>query len=131
MVNSAARRRFGRIPFMIIGNILFAMLTYPLFYFLTLRPQFLHLILLQTVLGILMTMFSAPMPALLSELFPVHARGTGMSLSYPVMIFGGFTGMTITWLIAITGHKLVICFYVVGGAMISIAATLGYRLQLK
>jgi MHS family proline/betaine transporter-like MFS transporter len=125
----------GRTPFMIIGSALFAFLTYPLFQVLAMHPDFVHLILVQTLLGLFLAIFEAPMPALLSEMFPVHTRSTGMSLSYniAVMIFGGFAGMTITWLIALTHNKLAICFYVIGGAALSIIATVAarYRLKLK
>jgi MHS family proline/betaine transporter-like MFS transporter len=127
--------KIGRTPFMIISSVLFAVLTYPAFNYLTLHPQLINLLMLQTLLGFLLAMYAAPTPALLSELFPVHTRGTGMSLSYNigVMIFGGFAGMTITWLIAVTGNKLAICFYVIAGAAISIVATLAacYRLKLR
>ena len=48
-----------------------------------------------------------------------------------VMIFGGFAGMTITWLIAVSGNSLAIFFYVIGGATISMIATLAARFRLN
>ncbi|PRC92916.1 MFS transporter [Solimicrobium silvestre] len=127
--------KYGRTPFMLASSVLFALLTYPLFHFLTLNPSFANLLMVQAMLGLLMTMYFAAMPALLSDIFPVQTRGTGMSLSYNigVMIFGGFAGMVITWLIAATKNNLAISFYVIVGAVISIIATLAarYRLRLR
>ncbi|MES2295927.1 MAG: MFS transporter [Pseudomonadota bacterium] len=127
--------RYGRTPFMLVSSTLFLLLAYPLFYYLSRHPDFAHMLLVQGVIGLLTTMYVAAMPALLSDIFDVRHRGTGMSLSYnlAVMIFGGFAGMTITWLIAVTGDKLAVTFYVMAGAAISALATLAarYRLGLR
>ncbi|WP_317203665.1 MFS transporter [Janthinobacterium sp.] len=127
--------RYGRTPFMLASSVLFVLLSYPLFAYLSEHPNFMNLLMVQGVIGLLMTMYFAAMPALLADIFPVRTRGTGMSLSYniAVMIFGGFAGMTITWLIAATGNKLAVTFYVITGALCSVIATLAarYRLGLK
>ena len=124
---------YGRTPFMLTSSILFALLTYPLFSYLAVNPSFYHLLLVQGILGLLMTMHFASMPALLSEIFPIQTRGTGMSLSYNVgvLVFGGFAGMIITWLIAETGNKLAVTFYVIVCSMISIIAVLAARYRLR
>lgn len=125
--------KYGRTPFMLASSVLFVLLTYPLFSWLSFNPSFFNLLLVQGVIGLLMTMYFAAMPALLSDIFPVQTRGTGMSLSYniAVMIFGGFAGMTITWLIAVTDNKLAVTFYVIGGALLSVIATLAARYKLR
>ena len=125
--------KYGRTPFMLSSSVLFVLLTYPLFSWLSHNPSFINLLLVQGVIGLLMTMYFASMPALLSDIFPVQTRGTGMSLSYniAVMIFGGFAGMTITWLIAVTENKLAVTFYVIGGALLSVIATLAARYKLR
>lgn len=127
--------KYGRTPFMLASSILFVILTYPLFSYLSTHPSFVNLLVVQGIIGILMTMYFASMPALLSDIFPVQTRGTGMSLCYniAVMIFGGFAGMTITWLIAATENKLAVTFYVIAGAILSVIATLAarYRLRLR
>ena len=127
--------KYGRTPFMLASSTLFILLSYPLFAYLSLNPSFLNLLLVQGIVGILMTMYFAAMPALLSDMFPVRTRGTGMSLCYntAVMIFGGFAGMTITWLIDVTDNKLAVTFYVITGACLSVIATLAarYRLRLR
>jgi MHS family proline/betaine transporter-like MFS transporter len=127
--------KYGRTPFMIASSLLYIVLTYPMFVFLTNAPSFTNLLLLQVLIGILMTMYFAVMPALLADVFPVKTRGTGMSLSYniAVMIFGGFAALIITWLIQATGNKLSVSFFVIFGAALSFLASLAarYRLQIK
>lgn len=125
--------KYGRIPFMFTSSVLFVFLTYPLFAWLSIGPGFMKLLAIQGVIGLLMTIYFASMPALISEIFPVQVRGTGMSLSYniAVMVFGGFAGMTITWLIDITRNNLAVTFYVIFGALISVVATVAARYKLK
>ena len=36
------------------------------------------------------------------------------------VLFGGFAPLTVTWLIAITGNKLMPAFYIIAAAMLSI-----------
>src|SRR5450830_597349 len=125
--------KHGRTPFMIASSLAFVVLTYPMFVFLTGSPSFINLLLLQIVIGILMTMYFASMPALLSDIFPVQTRGTGMSLSYniAVMLFGGFAGLIITWLIQTTGNKLSVSYFVIFGAALSFIASASARYVLK
>jgi len=125
--------KIGRTPFMITSSALYIVLTYPMFVFLTNSPGFLQLRLLQTVIGVLMTMYFAAMPALLADIFPVATRGTGMSLAYniAVTIFGGFAGLIITWLIDFTGDKLSVSYFVIFGAVLSLIASLSARLVLR
>lgn len=125
--------KIGRTPFMIASSALYIVLTYPMFVFLTNSPGFLQLLLLQTVIGVLMTMYFAAMPALLADIFPVKTRGTGMSLAYniAVTIFGGFAGLIITWLIDFTGNKLSVSYFVIFGAVLSLVATICARTVLR
>ena len=61
---------------------------------------------------------------MLSELFPVETRATGLSFSYSVSvtIFGGFAPFIATWLIAETGDKLSPSYYLMATAILSMAA---------
>ena len=121
--------------FMLTSCLLFALLTYPLFSCLTNNPGFYTLLLTQGILGILMTLHFAPMPALLSEIFPIQTRSTGMSISYSfsVILFGGFAGMIMTWLLAVTGNKLSIAYYFITCSILCATALFAarYRLKLK
>ena len=125
--------QYGRTPFMLASSVLFVVMTYPMFVFLTGNPTFGNLLLLQVMIGVLMTAYFAALPALLSDIFPVQTRGAGMSLSYniAVMTFGGFAGFIITWLIQSTGNKLAVSFFVIFGAVLSVIATLAARYRLN
>lgn len=73
--------------------------------------------------------YQASLPALLSDLFPIHTRTTGLSISYSfgVMIFGGFAPFIVQWLIDATGSKLAPSFYMMLAAGISIIALAAAR----
>ncbi|MFL9927548.1 MFS transporter [Herbaspirillum lusitanum] len=125
--------KYGRTPFMIVSSALFVVLTYPMFLYLSNNPNFGTLLMLQAVIGVLMTLYFASMPALLADIFPVQTRGTGMSLAYniAVTIFGGFAGLIITWLIDVTGDKLSVSYFVIFGAVLSVLASVSARAVLK
>ena len=76
-----------------------------------------------------MALAVAGLPALLAELFPIHTRTTGLSISYSfgVMIFGGFAPFIVQWLIEATGSKLAPSFYMMLAAGISIIALAAAR----
>lgn len=116
--------RIGRIALMRIGAIALLVLVYPAFLLLQTHPVEGALWLVQAVLGLLLALYFAPLPALLAELFPTRTRTTGMSLAYNLAatLFGGFAPFIITWLIATTGNPLAPAFYVMGAALISSAA---------
>ena len=61
-------------------------------------------------------------PGMLASLFPVEVRSTGMAISYnvPVTIFGGFSPLTITWMIHTTKSDLVPAFYLIAAAFLSL-----------
>jgi len=96
------------------------------------RPSFGTMLLVEIVLGCLMTAYFAPVPALLSELFPTQTRTTGLSLSYntAVTIFGGFAPFILTWLISVTNDKLSPSYYLIFAAIVSIVALLFTRSRL-
>jgi len=54
--------------------------------------------------------------------FVYAVRSTGMAISYnvAVTVFGGFAPLTVTWMIASTGNKLMPAFYIIGAALISL-----------
>jgi hypothetical protein len=86
-------------------------------------PGFARLFLAQFVVLTVFGLLQGPGPGLLAGLFPVAVRSTGMAISYNlgVTLFGGFAPLTVTWLIAITGNKLMPAFYIIAAAVLSIA----------
>ena len=125
--------RRGRTGVMLASAIAILVLVYPGFAALVARPAFGTLIVVQIVFGLLMTGYFAALPGLLSEIFPVGTRTTGLSLSYnvAVTIFGGFAPFIVSWLIAASGTKVAPGFYMVFAAALSIVALLGVRVRLR
>ena len=67
-------------------------------------PRSLGIIVIVCWLSILKAAYSGVLPALMSELFPIATRSTGIAISYNVSvpIFGGFAPLIASWLIAVT-----------------------------
>lgn len=121
--------RYGRVRVMLAPAVGILVLIYPAFAYLVAHPGFGTLIALQVLLAFLMTGYFAALPGLLSEVFPVQTRTTGMSLAYnvAVTIFGGFGPFIIAWLIRATGMKTAPSFYLMFAAVLSLAALIVLR----
>jgi len=124
--------RHGRTGIMLTSAVLLLVLIYPAFAWLVAHPTFGNLMVMQIVFGFLMTGYFGALPGLLSEIFPVQTRTTGMSLAYniAVTIFGGFGPFIIAWLISASGMKTAPSFYVMFAAVISLIALLAARRKL-
>jgi MHS family proline/betaine transporter-like MFS transporter len=85
-------------------------------------PGFGRLFLAQFVVLTVFGLLQGPGPGMLAGLFPVEVRSTGMAIAYNVgvTVFGGFAPLTVTWLIAETGSKLVPAYYIIAAALLSI-----------
>ena len=101
----------------------------PLFVLINASPTLWTIVIIELVLGILATGYFAPLPALISAIFPVQVRTTGMSLGYNigVTVFGGFAPFILVALIATTGSLLVPGFYLVAIAALSLMSVLVSR----
>ncbi|PUA20865.1 MFS transporter [Glaciimonas sp. PCH181] len=122
-VGSLADRK-GPARVMTVAAVLTALLCYPLFALLVAHPTIAVLMFVQVILGALATLYFAPMPALMSAIFPVQVRTTGLSLGYniAVTIFGGFAPFILTWLIATTGSKLSPSYYLLAIAIMALCS---------
>ncbi|TAL98300.1 MAG: MFS transporter [Paraburkholderia sp.] len=124
--------RHGRTGIMLVSAVLLLVLIYPAFAYLVAHPTFETLIAIQIVFAFLMTGYFGALPGLLSEIFPVATRTTGMSLAYniAVTVFGGFGPFIIAWLISATGTKTAPSFYMMLAAVISLVALIAARRKL-
>jgi MHS family proline/betaine transporter-like MFS transporter len=124
--------RHGRTTIMLASAVLLLVLVYPAFTYLVAHPTFGTLLAMQIVFGFLMTGYFAALPGLLSEMFPVQTRTTGMSLAYniAVTIFGGFGPFIIQWLISSTGSKAAPSYYMIFAAVVSLVALIAARRKL-
>jgi MHS family proline/betaine transporter-like MFS transporter len=75
----------------------------------------------QLAFGSIIAFYIAPIPTLVTEIFPARTRYTGMSLScnLAAAIFGGTAPMLITTLITKTGSNYPIAIYVMIAAFVS------------
>ncbi|MCC8391948.1 MFS transporter [Paraburkholderia sp. MMS20-SJTR3] len=122
----------GRTRIMLAAAVALLVLVYPAFLYLIAHPSFGTLIVWQILFGFLVSGYFGATPGLLSEIFPVQTRTTGMSLAYniAVTIFGGFGPFIIAWLIGATGSKAAPSYYVMFAALVSIGALIGARRKL-
>ena len=101
----------------------------PLFILLNQSPTLPTMIGIELVLGVLGAAYFAPLPAIMSAMFPVQIRTTGLSLGYNigVTVFGGFAPFILTFLISATGSLLVPGYYLVAIAALSLGNILVAR----
>lgn len=74
--------KIGQTKIMLVAAVIGLGVSYPIFALLATTPTVTTLILGEIILGILMAAYFAPLPSMLSEMFPVEIRTTGMSLAY-------------------------------------------------
>ena len=113
--------KVGRKPILIASAIGFGVLAYPIFLLLT-QGGFWGALAAQMVFAALVGIYTAPIPAVLVEMFPTSVRYTGMSLAYNVSatVFGGTTPIVATWLVERTGSNTAISAYLIVCAVITL-----------
>ncbi|MCY0906062.1 MFS transporter [Arthrobacter sp. H14-L1] len=121
--------RIGPVRVMMTAAVIAVVVAYPLFAILVASPSVAMLTAVQVVLGVLMAMYFAPLPALLSDMFPTNIRTTGMSISYNVgvTLFGGFAPLILAWLVTSTGSLMAPSYYYIAIALISLAGLVVMR----
>jgi MFS transporter, MHS family, proline/betaine transporter len=113
--------RFGRKPFLWASCVSTACLCYPILSLIASAQNFVAILLLQALLGLLFALFSGPGPAAICEIFPTRIRSTWMTVGYAsaVAIFGGFLPLSATWLIKVTGLPASPAFLLVPAAVVT------------
>jgi MFS transporter, MHS family, proline/betaine transporter len=115
--------RFGRKKVLISASVLFILLTVPAFMLLD-TGNFLVIVLVQVLLGGMLTLNDGTLPSYLAEMFPTKVRYSGFAVSFNLSnaLFGGTAPFMATLLIAATGNNLAPAWYLVGAAAISLVA---------
>lgn len=113
--------KIGRKPILVASAVGFAVLAYPIFLLLT-HGQFVYALLGQIIFAVLVGAYTAPIPAMLVEMFPTSIRYTGMSLAYNISAtaFGGTTPMVATWLVKQTGSNTSVSYYLILCAVLTL-----------
>jgi MHS family proline/betaine transporter-like MFS transporter len=120
-----ASDRFGRKRMLITASVLFMLLTVPAFMLLD-TGNFLVIVLIQILLGGMLTLNDGTLPSFLAELFPTKVRYSGFAVSFNLSnaLFGGTAPFMATLLIGMTQSKLAPGWYLVAAAAVSLTAVL-------
>ncbi|MGA7205562.1 MAG: MFS transporter [Specibacter sp.] len=123
-----ASDKFGRKRVLITASVLFIVLTVPAFMLLD-TGNFLVILLVQILLGGMLTLNDGTLPSFLAELFPTRVRYSGFAVSFNLSnaLFGGTAPFVATLLIATSGSKLAPGWYLMAAALISLVAVLFAR----
>ena len=123
--------RIGRRAVVLPATVLYVIVVWFAVSYLLAEPSLSRLILAQMATSLVMAFIWGPTPVLLTDLFPVGIRSTGVGLIYNagVAIFGGLAPFAITWLIALTGDKMSPVYYVVISAVVGVVGLLLLREQ--
>ncbi|MDE2363385.1 MAG: MFS transporter, partial [Hyphomicrobiales bacterium] len=80
-------------------------------------------------IGVVLGALAGPMPAFMTEIFPVGVRSTGASLMYnfAVMLFGGLAPFINTWLVTTTGDKTAPVYYIFFAATVGLIGMAVHR----
>lgn len=120
--------RWGRKTMLLTASTLFICLSVPAFLLLD-GAGFLTILLIQVVLGAMLTLNDGTLPSFLAEMFPTRVRYSGFAISFNLAnaIFGGTAPFVATLLISQTGSKIAPAWYLVAAAAVSLVAVLASR----
>ncbi|MCC5672816.1 MFS transporter [Kocuria rhizophila] len=118
-----ASDRFGRKKLLMAASVCFVLLTVPLFLLLD-EGSFLVVLLVQVVLGAMLTLNDGTLPSFLAEQFPTRIRYSGFAVSFNLSnaIFGGTAPFMATLLISAFHSQLAPAWYLMAAAAVSFVA---------
>ncbi|MCR8670662.1 MFS transporter [Agrococcus sp. HG114] len=114
--------RVGPARIMTWAAIAALVLAWPVFQLIVTLRSVAALVVAIALLGVVMVFYFAPLPGLLSSMFPADVRGTGLSVTYNVgvTVLGGIAPLVLTWLLNITGSLNAPSLYYMAIAVISL-----------
>lgn len=131
-LSAALSDRIGRRKLLMCAAAAFLLFSYPIFSLLLMKDLN-SIILGHIFFAVLVSIYTAPVMAVLVEIFPTRVRYTGMALSYNISaaVFGGTAPLVAQWLINQTGDVHSIAYYVMVCAVVSLIALFFYRDRYK
>jgi MHS family proline/betaine transporter-like MFS transporter len=116
--------RYGRLAVALPFAVALTIVPVPLYVWLSHMQSLSAMLTTQGVLAVMLAGYLGSVSALLSDLFPVRTRTTGISLGYnvSVMLFGGFAPFFMTWLAVKTASLAVPGYYLATGSALSVIA---------
>ncbi len=123
-----ASDRFGRKKMLITASVLFTVCTVPAFMLLD-GAGLLTVIVIQVLLGGMLSLNDGTLPSFLAEQFPTRVRYSGFAISFNMAnaLFGGTAAFVATLLISWTGSSLSPAWYLAVAALVSLWAVLSSK----
>jgi MHS family proline/betaine transporter-like MFS transporter len=113
--------KFGKRTILNIGAIATIVFSYPLF---SLYQHFsaISVLLAQTSFALLAACYAAPLPAVVSSLFPTELRycGVAVGTNLAASFFGGTAPMIAIYLAHVAHNNILVCGYIVSSAIVSL-----------
>ncbi|MEU5468552.1 MFS transporter [Kocuria salsicia] len=118
-----ASDRFGRKKMLLAAGICFILFTVPLFMLLD-QGTFAVVLLVQVLLGAMLTLNDGTLPSFLAEQFPTRIRYSGFAISFNLSnaVFGGTAPFMATLLISAFDSDLAPAWYLMVAAAVSLVA---------
>jgi MFS family permease len=118
--------RVGRRPLLIGFSLTMLLTAYPALAWLAGDVSFSHLLIVELWLSFLYGGYNGAMIVHLTEIMPAHVRASGFSLAYSLAtaLFGGFTPLVATYLIAVTKNTAMPGVWLSCAALVSLVAVL-------
>ena len=106
--------RFGRKTMLIIASWCFILFSVPLFNMIS-SNALMHILIIQIAFGAMLTINDGTLACFLAEVFPTKVRYTGFAFTFNLAnaLLGGTAPFICTWLIQITGNKMMPAWYLV------------------
>ncbi len=122
-VSGALSDRVGRRPIMIVCALAAVPTAYPVLAWLTTRPSFGHLLMVELWLSLIYGCYNGAALVYLTEIMPDDVRTSGFSMSYSLAtIFGGMTPAICTGLIQATGKGAMPGLWMSCAALVALGA---------
>ncbi|TDG08229.1 MFS transporter [Paraburkholderia guartelaensis] len=114
--------RYTRKRVLVISRVVLLLSVYPAFAWLSAAPSMALLCAVSAFLSVFVAGQVVPVLVMIPELFPREVRATGIALTYVVSasIFGGFSPLVASWIVARTGNPLAPAWYVAAACAISL-----------
>jgi len=125
-IGGAVSDRIGRKPVLLAIAGLSLITAYPMLSWLVVAPTFTKMLFVELVFSFYFGVYNGAMVAALTEVVPAHVRTTCFSLAFSLAaaLFGTFTPLASTWLIAETGNRASPAYWLMFAAASGIIATL-------
>lgn len=117
--------KFGRKTMLIIASLCFIVFSVPLFSQIS-NNTLMHILMIQICFGAMLTINDGTLACFLAEIFPTKVRYTGFAFTFNMAnaLLGGTAPFICTWLIQITGNKMMPAWYLVFFSVIAFISML-------